>query len=115
MFEREGYELTKKQKAWVLERDGYQPGEAEIHHIVPIAYAVTFLGLTRGEINDPELLIALLSDVHRSIHKPPHEMGDWRETGEPYWNTENDVKYIEQAMERTRVFEEQGNIFPGKR
>lgn len=115
MSERRGYEPTQKQKDWILERDGYTSEEAQVHHIVPIAYAVAFLGLTRDEINDPELLIALLNDIHRATHKPPHEMGNWRETGEPYWHTENDVKYIEEAMERTRIFKEQGNIYPGNR
>lgn len=119
MSERGGYEYqgtTRKQREYIYDRDGIDnPEDYEVHHILPVTYAIALLGMAREEINSPENLIALPFDEHRALHRPPHEIGDWRETREPYWNTERDEELKQLAEERTRAFEAQGNIFPGKR
>lgn len=118
MAERDGYRpyLYKQERQWIYERDGVEdPAEYELHHIVPVLYAVALLGLAREEINAPENLIALPKPEHRAIHKPPHEIGNWIETEEPYWHTERDDELKQIAQERTQAFESQGNIFPGRR
>jgi hypothetical protein len=108
--------LSKAEREWVYKAHGIDnPENYEIHHIVPVAYAIALLGMAREEINAPENLIPLPEDEHREIHKPPHEIRGWLERREPYWNTDRDEELKQQATERTRAYEQQGNIFPGKR
>lgn len=108
---------TKKQKEWIRQRDEADE-DFEIHHILPAYYAIALLGLAIEEVNAPENLIAIPKDLHRpphGIHLLPHEVKDRLERGEKYWNDQWDDELRQQALERTRAFEEQGNIFPGKR
>lgn len=108
--------LSKAQRQWVYDAHGIDnPEEYELHHIVPVFYAIALLGLAREEINAPENLIPLPKDEHRAIHKPPHEIRGWLDREEPYWHTDNDEEYKQEAVEKTRAFEQQGNIYPGRR
>jgi hypothetical protein len=109
MSERRGYEPTKRERKYILERDGLTADEAEVHHIVPIAYAIALLGMAREDINHPLNLIALPKPEHRAIHKPPHQIGNWRETGDPYWNTHRDEELREIAALRTMLLNDQNN------
>lgn len=107
---------TKKQKQWILERDGVDNSEEyNVHHIIPVAYAIAVLGMAIEDINVPENLIALPVEEHRALHKPPHELGDWETTHDPYWHDQRDEELKEIARIRTMLFEEQGKKFPGKR
>lgn len=108
--------LSKGQRQWLFEAHGIDnPEDYELHHITPVYYAIALLGLAREEINAPENLIPLPKEEHRAIHKPPHEIRGWQERQEPYWNTERDEELRQQATDRARAYEQQGNIFPGRR
>jgi hypothetical protein len=111
MSEREGYVYqgtTKKQREYIYERDGVEnPEEYEVHHIIPVAYAIALLGMTREQVNDPYNLIALPYDEHRAIHKPPHEVRGWKDRQEKYWHDERDEELKEIAAIRQFILEEQ--------
>lgn len=103
----------KKHKQYIYERDGVDnPEDYEVHHILPVAYAIALLGMALEDVNVPENLIALTIPEHKALHKPPHEIGNWRETGEPYWNTQRDEELKEIARLRTFLHEQQGKTFP---
>lgn len=74
----------------------------EIHHIVPVAYAIAVLGMADWEINNFTNLIPLPKEEHHSLlgHVPK----DWMETEQPYHNNQNDDIYRERALEAVRAW-----------
>jgi len=60
--------------------------------------------MAEWEINDFTNLLPLPENEHHKLHKPPHLMGDWKVTEEPYWNTDNDEEYKERALAAVRAY-----------
>lgn len=105
---------SKSLKRYVLERDGANAKDYEVHHILPVYYAVAMLGLSYEEVNHPHNLVAIPKDLHRpthGIHLLPHEVKSKISSGEKYWNTQHDEELARQARENTQRFESQGHVY----
>lgn len=93
-------ELTRKERKYLgklypepinLDDTIELTGIPELHHLVPVYYAMSVLRWSPEDINSPLNVIALDRAFHKKrIHLPPNEVKERIEHDEPYWNTEYD-------------------------
>lgn len=117
---------SKAQREWTLKRDNYTcknpddsiacQGEVQVHHILPGLHAIAVLGLTRLDINKPDLLISQCEAHHcppTGIHLNPNEIKERKKNGQKYWNDKWDKDLHLVATGRTLIYQyEGGDPFP---